>query len=60
MYQLQIAAVPRLPPVIPRVVADPLQIGDVPVALVAGVDKVFTVIVVLTQVVVLHVPEANT
>ena len=60
MYQFQIAAVPRLPPVIPSVVAEPLQIGDVPVALVAGEEKVFTVIVVLTQVVVLQVPEAST
>ena len=37
----------------------PLQIGEVEVAPVAGEDNVLTVIVVLTQDVVLHVPAAS-
>ena len=60
MYQFQLAPVPRLPPEIASVVEFPEQIGEVPEAEVAAVDKVLTVIVVLTQVVVLQVPAAKT
>ena len=59
-YQFQLAAVPRLPPLIPRVVEPPVQIGDVPVTDVAAVDLVFTVRIILIQVVVLHNPSALT
>ena len=59
MYQFQLPAVPRLPPALPRVVELPKHIGVVPVAEVAGVDKVLTVIVVFTHVVVLQVPAAS-
>ena len=60
VYQSQLAAVPKNPPVTPRVVALPKQIGVVPIADVAGWDKVFTITVVVTHVVVLHVPSALT
>ena len=43
-----------------NVVEFPEQIGDVPEAEVAAVDKVLTIIVVLTHVVVLQVPAAKT
>ena len=39
VYQFQFAPVPKLPPVIPSVVAFPMHIGVVPLADVAGVDK---------------------
>ena len=49
VYQFQLAPVPKLPPVIPSVDEEPLQTGDVPVAEVADVDKVFTFNITLLQ-----------
>ena len=60
MNQFQFAPVPRFPLITPRVVDDPLQIGEVPVAEVADPDNVFTIIVAVAQVVELQVPDANT
>ena len=60
VYHIQLAGAPKLPPVTPRVVLPPEQIGDVPDADVAGVDNVLTVIFAVAQVVVLHVPDAST
>jgi hypothetical protein len=42
-YQSHVAPVPRLPPVIPRVVVDPVHIGEVEVAEEAIIDKSLTV-----------------
>ena len=59
LYQFQIPAVPKEPPVIPRVVEALSQIVDkLAVAVMAGVDSVFTITVILKHVVVLHVPSA--
>ena len=60
VYQFQLAPVPRLPPVIPRVVFEPAQIGVVPDAEVAGDERVLIATVTLTQVVVFNVPCART
>ena len=60
MYQFQFASVPRLPSFNPRVVLLPGQIGVVPLADVAAIDKVFTIIVTLTQLVVLQIPSLLT
>jgi hypothetical protein len=56
----QVASAPRAPPEIPNVVLPPLQIGEVPVANVAGEEDVLTATVVLTQLVVLIDPSART
>jgi hypothetical protein len=58
VYQFQFAPVPKLPPVIPSVILLPEQIGLVPVAVIAGVEGVFTVTFVLAQVVVKQIPSA--
>ena len=60
-YQLQAPPVPRLPPVIPNVVDVPSQIV-VSVAVIedAWAELVLTVIVMLAQIVVLHIPSALT
>ena len=61
MYQFQIApSEPKLPVVIPSVEDEPEQIGDKEEAEVGAVDEVFKTTVVLTQVVVPHVPSALT
>ena len=60
MYQFQFAEVPKLPPIIARVVDEPEQIVDVPEVEVAAVEIVFKVTVTLTQVVVLQIPSALT
>ena len=52
--------VPKVPPVIPRVVDPPLQIGDTELAAVGAIEFTFNTTVVLTQLVVLHVPIAST
>jgi hypothetical protein len=53
--------VPRLPPVMSSVVAEPVHIIDgVTVAKLAKVEGTFTIIVVLIQEVVLHIPSALT
>ena len=59
-YQFQLAPVPRLPPIIPRVVDKPSQIGLKPETEVEGVDNVLITIVTLTHEVVLQSPEART
>jgi hypothetical protein len=59
-YHFQFAPVPRLPPVTLNVVGEPEQIGVVPEAEVAAVERVFIVTEVLAQAVVLHVPSALT
>jgi hypothetical protein len=59
VYQFQFAPVPKFPPVITRVVELPVQIGVVPEADEAGAE-LFTVIVVLTHIVVLQGPSALT
>ena len=62
MYQVQIApSVLRLPPARLSVVEAPIHIVDGDeLAKVAATDIGLTIIVVLTQVVVLHVPSALT
>ena len=60
VYQFQFEAVPRLPPVIPSDVGEPLQIGVVAVAEIAVVDREFTTTVILAQLVVLQIPAART
>ena len=60
LYQYQFAAVPKLPPVIPKIVELPSQIdGKVAVTMLAEVvEESFTVMVIFTQVVVLQIPSA--
>ena len=61
LYQYQSADAPRLPPVIPRVVDEPIHIGfTVAVTATAGEDNELTVMIMLAHVVVLHVPSALT
>ena len=60
VYQFHVAPVPKLPPLIPKVVLFPGQIGVVPVAEVAAVEIVFNVTVLFAQSVELHVPTALT
>jgi hypothetical protein len=61
VYQIQFAPVPRLPPIIPSVRAEPAHtVEGIAVAELAGVDTVFTVTDVLTHNVVLHAPSALT
>jgi hypothetical protein len=61
LYHFQVAPVPKLPPVLVRVVLWPLQIVvALALAEVTGVDVSLTVKVKLLQAVVLHVPSART
>ena len=61
LYQFQSAEVPNNPPVIPRVVELPWQIVEnTVVADIAETEVSFTVIILLTQIVVLHIPSALT
>jgi hypothetical protein len=61
LYQFQFAPVPRVPPIIVSITEFPIQIEEgVAEIEVADVDKVLTVTMVLTQLVVLHVPAAFT
>ena len=60
MYQNQFADVPRLPPVNPRVAELPEQMGEFDVKEAGGIDGLLTMIVVLTQFVVLQMPSALT
>ena len=59
LYHCHEPPVPREPPVTVRVVASPVQIieGEAE-AEVGAIDKLFTVTVVVTQIVVLQVPSA--
>ena len=59
MYQFQLAPVPKLPPVVPSVVDEPVHIVEGNAVAEAGkVEVVLTTTEILTQVVVLHVPSA--
>ena len=61
LYQYHPAPVPRIPPVIPRVVAEPSQITDGLDVADAGITEfVFTVNKILTQLVVLQTFSALT
>ena len=61
LYQVQLAPVPRVPPVIPKVVLLPEHIvARLAVAVVAATELLLTVIVTLWQAVVLQVPSALT
>ena len=60
MYQFQLAPVPSVPSNNPRVVEFPVHIGETPNADVAATDRLFTVIEVETQVVLLHIPSLLT
>jgi hypothetical protein len=60
VYHFQLAPVPKVPPLMLKVVFCPLQIVLVPVIEVAGTDVSFTVTVTLLQMVLLHVPSALT
>ena len=58
-YHFQYAPTPKLPPVKPRVVVEPLHINDGDeIAELAGVEFVQTETVMLAQTVVLQVPSA--
>ena len=60
-YHFHEAPVPNDPPTSERSVDDPLQIGlTVALILVGATDKIFTVIVMESQTVVLQVPSALT
>jgi hypothetical protein len=61
VYHFHVAqSVPKLPPIIPRVKDEPVQIGEVEEADVGAVDEVVTKTVVLAQVVVRQGPSALT
>ena len=61
LYHFQVAPVPKLPPVLVRVVLWPLQIVvALALAEVTGVDVSFTVKVIFLQTVLLQVPSART
>ena len=58
-YHFQIAPIPKVPPVELNVVVDPGQMADGEEEAARGeVDTVFTIMVLLTQFVELHVPSA--
>lgn len=59
-YHLQLPPVPKLPPVRVSVELWPLQMVDVPIIEVAGVEVSLTVMLMLLQTVVLQVPSART
>jgi hypothetical protein len=60
VYHLQAALPPRLPPFTERVMLLPLHTESFPVILLAATEKLLTLIVLLTQEVVLQVPSART
>ena len=61
LYQVQLAPVPSVPPVIPNVELPPEHIvARLAVAVVAATELLLTVIVTLLQMVLLHVPSART
>ena len=61
LYHFQVAPVPKLPPVLVRVVLWPLQIVvALALAEVTGVEVSFTVKVIFLQTVLLQVPSART
>ena len=60
VYHLQLAPVPRLPPLTDSVVFFPRQIVLVPLIEVAGNEVSCTVILILLQIVMLFVPSART
>ena len=61
LYHFQLALLPRLPPLTLSVILLPLQTESTVAEIEVGaVEKVFTLMVLLIQAVVLHVPSALT
>ena len=61
MYQFQTAPVPKLPPEMLNVVLEPLHTADGEAVIEEGsVDNKFTLIILETHAIVLHVPSALT